>query len=70
MKTQIVRDDALVDEAVSLTGVRTKRELIELALRELVARRKRSDLLELAGQVEFADDFDHKALRELRHGAD
>jgi hypothetical protein len=28
------------------------------------------DLLDLAGQLEFVDDFDRKALRELRHGSD
>ena len=70
MRTHVVLDDTLVGEALSLTGIGTKRELITLALRELVARRKHRDLLELAGQLEFADDFDHKALRELRHGTD
>ena len=31
-----------------------------------IGRRKPLDLLELAGEVEFAPDFDHKALRVLR----
>ncbi len=70
MRANVVLDDSLVNEALSLTGVSTKRELLTLALRELVARRKQKDLLDLAGQLEFADDFDHKALRELRHGLD
>lgn len=70
MRTHVVLDDTLVGEALSLTGIGTKQELITLALRELVERRKHKDLLDLAGQLEFADDFDHKALRELRHGID
>jgi Arc/MetJ family transcription regulator len=70
MRTNVVLDDSLVDEALSLTGVANKRELITLALRELIARRKQKDLLDLAGKVEFSSDFDHKALRELRHGSD
>lgn len=70
MKTNVVLDDSLVDEALVLTGAKSKREVITLALRELVNRRRRKDLLDLAGQVEFADDYDHKALRALRHGID
>lgn len=69
MRTNVVLNDELVEEAKRLTGVRTKREVIELALVELVRRRKRKNLTELAGQVELVDDFDHKALREVRRGA-
>jgi len=68
MRTNIVLDDDLVEQAFALTGVRTKRALVQLALQELVARRSRSDLTELAGKLRFRDDFDHKALRETRRG--
>lgn len=67
MRTNIVLDDDLVSEAFTLTGVRTKKELVNLALRELVAHRKKKDLLDLAGKIEFSSDFDHKALRSLRN---
>ena len=66
MRTNIVLDDALVEEAFSLTGLRTKRALIHLALTELVRQRKKKDLFELAGKLELSSDFDHKAMRELR----
>ena len=36
MKASIVLDDDLVEEALSLTGVRSKRELVHMALPELV----------------------------------
>jgi Arc/MetJ family transcription regulator len=36
MNTHIILDDDLVNEALSLTGIRNKRELINLALKELV----------------------------------
>jgi Arc/MetJ family transcription regulator len=70
MRTNIVLDDALVNEAFALTGVRTKKELVNLALRELIAQRRKKDLLDLAGKLEFADDFDHKALRHMRNDPD
>ena len=40
MRTNIVLDDALVTEAFALTGVRTKKELVNLALRELIVQHK------------------------------
>jgi len=70
MRTNIVIDDALINEAIKLTGIRTKRELVNLALKELVANRKKKDLFKLAGQIRLSDDFDHKQNRSLRHGSD
>ena len=68
MRTNIVLDDDLVQEAFRLTSVRTKRELIHLALSELVRIRKKKNLAELAGRVHLRDDYDHKRLREVRNG--
>lgn len=65
MRTNIVLDDELVRAAVELTGAGSKREVVHLALRELVQRRRRKNLLDLAGQVRFEEGYDHKALREL-----
>ena len=69
MRTNIVLDDKLLEEAFSLTGVRTKRDLVHLALSELVRARRRKDILELAGRIRFRKGFDHKSLREMRRGS-
>ena len=69
MRTNIVLDDDLVEEAFALTGVRTKRELVKLALEELIWRRRKRDLTELAGRIQLRDDYDYKSLRRTRHGA-
>lgn len=66
MRTNVVLDEALVREGLALTGVSTKRALIDLALRELIRARRKKDLLELAGRIRFRADFDHKALRSTR----
>ena len=63
MRTNIVLDDSLVKEAFRYVPVKTKRELVDLALRELVASRKRRDLRELFGRGGIRDDYDYKALR-------
>ncbi len=70
MRTNIDLDDALVEEAFRLTNVRTKKELVHLALQELIRSKKKKNLLDLAGQIQFSDDYDYKALREMRNVAD
>ena len=70
MRTNIVLDDELVKEATMLTGISTKRELIDIALRELIRCKRKRNLFDLAGKIEFADDFDYKSNRGLRHGTD
>jgi len=66
MRTNVVLDDALVDEAMKLTGARTKKEVVRLALEELIRSRKKKNLLDLAGRIQFRRGFDHKAMRKLR----
>jgi Arc/MetJ family transcription regulator len=69
MRTNIVLDDKLLEEAFSLTGVRTKKELVHLALSELVHARRKKDILDLAGRIRFRRGFDHKSMREMHHGS-
>jgi Arc/MetJ family transcription regulator len=66
MRTNIVLDDKLVKEAMKLTSARSKRELVDLALRELVASRKRPDLRDLFGSDLITEDYDYKAARAGR----
>ena len=57
-------NDKLVEEAFKFSqSVSTKRELIEVALREYVDDRKRKNLKDLKGKIEFSDDYDYKAMR-------
>ena len=64
MRTNVVLDDALVQEAIVLSGVRTKKDVIALALQEFVTSRKRLNLLELAGKIGFRDNYEYKSCRE------
>lgn len=63
MRTNIDLDDELVAEALRYAGVKTKKDLVHLALREFVARHRRADLRELPGTVGIRADYDHKVLR-------
>lgn len=63
MRTNIVLDEQLVKEAQALSHIKTKRELIDKALREFVMHRKRLDLREIKGIRELQDNYDYKATR-------
>jgi Arc/MetJ family transcription regulator len=63
MRTNIEIDDELMEEAFRLTNVRTKKELVHLALMEFVKAKKKKDLLELSGKIQFHEGYDYKTLR-------
>lgn len=58
MRTNIDIDDDILREVQRLTGAKTKREAVDLALRELVARHRRLGLLRLRGKVRWEGDLD------------
>ncbi len=64
MRTNVVLDESLVDEALKLSNAKTKKELIHKALKEFVENRKRLNLLDLSGKIKFAEGYDYKAMRE------
>jgi Arc/MetJ family transcription regulator len=63
VRTNIVLDDALVREAMRLTGIRTKREVVAEALRTLVQLREQERIWDLFGTIEWEGD-----LGEMRKG--
>ena len=66
MRTNIVLDDKLVAEAQALSQIKTKRELIDAALREFVEHRKRLDIRELKGALLLDENYNYKEIRRAR----
>jgi len=64
MRTNIVLDDELMQEAFRYSTSRTKKELIHEALRTFVEIKKKRDLRDLKGKIRFKKDYDYKALRK------
>jgi Arc/MetJ family transcription regulator len=58
MRTNIDIDDEIIHEAQQLLGTATKRETVDVALREVVARSRRLDLLALRGKVRWEGDLE------------
>jgi Arc/MetJ family transcription regulator len=66
MPTNLNIDDSLLEQAVKLSGKRTKRETVNAALAEYVSRRKQRRILELFGKLEWDPRFEYKKERERR----
>ena len=64
MKTTVVIDDDLLREAIEVAGVKTKRDAIELALRELVRLKNREALIRELGTYDL--DMTLEELERLR----
>jgi Arc/MetJ family transcription regulator len=64
MQITLNLDQSLLNEALQITKISNQEELISLALQEFVRSRRQKNLLDLAGQIQFAPDFDYKALRD------
>jgi Arc/MetJ family transcription regulator len=62
--TSLNIDDALLKEAVKLSGKRTKSAVVNAALAEFVSRRKQRRILELFGKLEWDSRFDYKKMRK------
>jgi Arc/MetJ family transcription regulator len=66
MRTNIDIDDKVMEQAFSVSTFKTKREIVEQALKEFVRSRTHKDLAELRGKIRFAEDYDYKAAREFQ----
>lgn len=64
MRTNVVLDETLVEQAKALTGIRTTRGVIDEALRLLIRLREQSQVADLRGRLHWEGDL--AALREGR----
>lgn len=62
-RTNIDLDDRLVEDAMKMAGCKTKKEAVHLALKELVARKRRKKILQLEGKIAWVGHLD-----EMRKG--
>lgn len=63
MRTNIVLDDQLITEAMALAKVKTRREMVDRALREYVARHRQRSLRDLVGRDLIDANYDVRAVR-------
>ena len=62
MRTNIVLDDELVAEAMRRTGIKTKRAVVEEALRTLIQMKRQEEILALRGKLDWQGELDEMRL--------
>jgi hypothetical protein len=63
MATNLSIDPKLIDQALEVSGERTKKAAVTRALQEFIARRRQKRLLDLMGKLEWDRSYDYKAER-------
>jgi len=65
VKTTVDLDEGLLEKAISIFKGKTRKEIISLALTELVERHEQKNLYDLfdGGDSLIAEDYDYKAMR-------
>lgn len=66
MTTNLALDPKLLDRALKVSGVKTKKAAVTMALEEFVARRSQKKLLDLMGSLEWDAGYDYKVERSRR----
>ena len=57
MRTNIEIDDKLMSDALRLTGLKTKKEAVELGLRTLLRLRQQEELRRFRGKLQWEGDL-------------
>ncbi len=60
MATNLAIDNHLLQEALLISGLKTKKDTVNLALKEFVNRRKQKELIDLFGKMDPDPDYDYK----------
>jgi Arc/MetJ family transcription regulator len=70
MNTNLNLDEKLVAEARRLTGLRTKKAVVEEGLRALIRLNEQQDLRRLRGMMQWEDPQPQPAAKKGKGGAD
>lgn len=62
MRTNIEIDDKLMKDTLKVTGLKTKKEVVDLALKELLRLRRQADLKKLKGKFHWEGDLEDMRL--------
>ncbi len=63
MATNLEIDPKLLEEALRIGGLKTKKATVNKALEEFIQRRKQMDVLSLFGSIAYEPDYDYKVHR-------
>ncbi len=65
MAIDLAINEILLDEAYKLGGFNSKKETVNIALKEFIQRRKSKELISLFGKIEYDPDYSYKEMRNI-----
>ena len=63
MASNLAIDNELLHQALELSGLKTKKDTVNLALKEFIDRRKQLDIIKIFGKMDPDPDYDYKRKR-------
>ena len=63
MATNLSINTQLLDDALKISGLKTKKDTVNLALQEFIQKRKAAHILTLFGKIEYDKNHDYKKMR-------
>ena len=60
MATNLAIDPELLKKALEISGLKTKKDTVNMALKEFINRRKQLEILEIFGKMDPDPDYDYK----------
>lgn len=60
MATNLAINQELLSKALELSGLKTKKDTVNLALKEFVNRRKQLEIISFFGEMDTDPDYDYK----------
>jgi len=60
MSTNLAIDPELLEKALEVSGLKTKKDTVNLALKELIHRHKQTEIIDLFGKMDPDPDYDYK----------
>lgn len=66
MASNLAIDDKLLNDALKIGGLKTKKDTVNVALQEFIQRRKIKDIIDMFGQIEYDKDYDYKKSRKRK----
>jgi len=63
MPTNLSLDDNLIIEAQKISGLPTKKDTVNTALREFILHHRQEEIIDMFGSVEYEKEYDYKKMR-------
>jgi len=63
MASNLAIDMSLLENAVKIGGLKTKKDTVNLALEEFIKRRRAAEIISLFGTIEYDENYDYKEER-------